>query len=112
MSSEPTFKERVAAALKRRRLVLGLNQSEASDRVRILPAELSRWESGFRTPRLVGLWRLCAAYRVTPAALFREDQPLLPPDWPPEALDALRESPELREAVAAILKTQAQRGEP
>ena len=112
MPSETTFATRLAAALKRRRLLRGWSQNEAGRRMGILPAELSRWETAFRTPRLKALWRLCAAYGLTPAELVREDEPLLPPGWPPEALDALRDSPELREAIAAILKTADEGGEP
>jgi transcriptional regulator with XRE-family HTH domain len=112
MSSETTFKRHIAAALKRRRLSLGWSQREAGNEMGVMPAELSRWENGYWTPQLKALWRLCAAYGLTPAELLREDEPLLPPDWPPEALDTLRESSELREAVAAILKGDGEGGEP
>jgi transcriptional regulator with XRE-family HTH domain len=112
MSSEDTLIRRLPGALKRRRHQLGWSQRLAGEKAGFTPVELSRWETGDRTPRLKSLWRLCETYGLTPVELLREDSPVLPPDWPPEALDALRESPELREAVAAILKTKAQRGEP
>lgn len=112
MSAETTFKDSVAAALKGQRLLRGWSQDEAGDQMGALPAELSRWETGCRTPQLKSLWRACAAYGLTPAELLRLVEPLLPPGWPPEALDALRNSPELREAIAAILKGDGEGGEP
>ena len=112
MPAETAFDKRIAAGLRRRRLLLGWSQNEAGRRMSLLPAELSRWETGTRSPRLEGLWRLCAAYGLTPAELLREDEPLLPPGWPPEALDALLASPELCEAIAAILKGGGEGGAP
>ena len=112
MSSEEAFTHRVAVALKRRRLVFGWSQTEASRHLRVLPAQLSRWETRFHTPQLQRLWHICKVYGLTPAELLREDEPLLPPGWPPEALDALRDCPELREAVAAILQGGGEGGEP
>ena len=112
MSAERPVEHRLANALKRRRLLRGWTQDEASSHVRALPSELSRWETGVRTPRLKRLWHLSAAYGLTPAELLREGEPLLPPGWPPEALDALRESPELREAIAKLLKGGGEGGAP
>ena len=83
MSSEEAFTHRVAVALKRRRLVLGWSQTEASRHLRVLPAQLSRWETRFHTPQLQRLWHICKVYGLTPAELLREDEPLLPPAGPP-----------------------------
>ncbi len=112
MSADNPFAQRIATAIKRWRLRLGWSQQEASWRVGVLPPEISRWETALRTPGHRNLARICAAYGLTPAELLREDEPLLPPGWPPEALDALRDSPELRDAIAAILKTADEGGEP
>ena len=112
MSADNPFAQRIATLLKRQRLRIGWSQQEASHHVGVLPPEISRWETAFRTPGHRNLARICAAYGLTPAELLREDEPLLPPEWPPEALDALRDSPELREAVAAILKGDGEGGAP
>ena len=112
MAAEKTISAHVGALLRRVRVRLGWGQLKVADRTGATMGRISRWEHGHQAPTLFNLWRLCAAYGLTPAELLREDEPLLPPGWPPEALDALRERPELREAVAKILKGGGEGGEP
>ena len=112
MAFDATLAQRVGLALVRRRHALGLSQLEASICAEVGTASLSRWETGTQTPRLKSLWRVCERYAIAPAELLRLVEPPLPPGWPPEALDALRDSPELREAIATILKGDGEGGEP
>lgn len=78
---------------------LGLSQVRAGAMMSADAGDICRWETGRHLPQLLNFCRLCECYGTTPPELLRHGDPLLPPGWPPEALEALRALKEAREKL-------------